>query len=192
MARPRTVPDEAILAGAAAAVADFGPNDVTLAQIGERVGLSAATLLQRFGSKRGLLLALARRGADALPAHLSAARSAEQPVEALIEAYAAIAAQVRSSTEFANHLSFLLLDLSDPEFREITRDYTLAVETAISTVLRAGGVTGPGTDGLARAVHAAYNGALITWGMAGDGSPPAGHVRTQLRHVLRPWLAKRA
>ena len=53
-------------------------------------------------------------------------------------------------------------------------------------------MTGPDTDGLARAVHAAYNGALITWGMAGDGSPPTGHVRTQLRHVLRPWLAKRA
>jgi AcrR family transcriptional regulator len=188
MARPRTVPDEAILAGAAAAVAALGPNDVTLAQIGERVGLSAATLLQRFGSKRGLLLALARRGVDTLPAHLAAAQS----IEALIEAYAAIAAQVRTSTEFANHLSFLLLDLSDPEFRQITRDYTRAVEAATSTVLRAGGVTSPEADGLARAVHAAYNGALITWGMAGDGSPPAGHVRAQLRHVLLPWLANRA
>jgi AcrR family transcriptional regulator len=191
MARPRTVADDAILAAAAAAVAESGPSEVTLAQIGARVGLSAAALLHRFGSKRRLLLALARHDAAALPARLGAARTADRPVAALVEALAALAGGVRSTTELANHLAFLLLDLSDPEFREVGREHTAAVESAIALVLRAGRDAGelpPGdTDpDLPRAVHAAYNGALLTWGMAGDAGTPAEHVRRQLLRVLGP------
>jgi AcrR family transcriptional regulator len=193
MARPRTVSDDAILTAAAQAVAASGPANVTLAQIGGRVGLSAAALMRRFGSKDRLLLALARHGAETLPARLAAAGAAERPVAALIEAFAAMAGGVRSTAEFANHLAFLLLDMSDPEFQRVSRDYTAAVEAAVATVLRAGVAAGeiePGRllDGLPRAVHAGYNGALVTWGMAGDGDPAAS-VREQLRRLLQPYLA---
>ena len=67
--------------------------------------------------------------------------------------FAAVAGRIGSPAEFANHLAFLLLDLSDPEFRQITHECAAAVEAAM---------TAPG-DGLPRAVHAAYTGALITW-----------------------------
>ena len=40
---------------------------------------------------------------------------------------------------------------------------------------------------LPRAIHAAYNGAMVTWGMRGDGSP-ADQVRTQLTILLDPYL----
>ncbi len=194
MARPRTVSDEAVLAGAAVAVAAAGPGDVTLAEIGARVGLAPATLLQRFGSKRGLLLALARHGADTLPRQLAAAQHADAPVAALVEVFAGLAEGVRSRKEFANHLAFLLLDLSDPDFQQISRDYANAVERAIADVLAASRAAGELTssgEGLARAVHAAYNGALVTWGMTGDGHP-AEHVRSQLGHLLGLHLADAA
>lgn len=189
MARPRTVADDAILAAAADAVAEFGPAEVTLARIGARVGLSATALLHRFGSKRRLLLALARHDAEVLPARLAAARTADRPVAALVDALAALAGGVLSATELANHLAFLLMDLSDPEFRLVGREYTAAVESAIALVLLAGRDAGElppeGADAdLPRAVHAAYNGALLTWGMAGDAGTPAGHVRRQLLRVL--------
>jgi len=171
MARPRTVTDDAILAAAARAVAAVGPAEVTLAQVGAEAGLTAAALLRRFGSKRGLLLALARHGAATLPAHLAAARDADD----LVERLAAMAASMRDPAEFANHLAFLLLDVSDPEFRAISRDYTTAVEAAIGRTVG---------DGNARAVHAAYNGALLTWGLAGGEGDPAADVRRQLRRVL--------
>ncbi|MEV6848784.1 TetR family transcriptional regulator [Actinoplanes sp. NPDC051411] len=171
MARPRTVTDEAILAAAARAVAATGPADVTLAHVGAGAGLTAAALLRRFGSKRGLLLALARHGATTLPAHLGAAHD----VDDLVERLAGMAAGMRDPVEFANHLAFLLLDVSDPEFRAISRDYTAAVEAAIGRVAGASN---------ARAVHAAYNGALLTWGMAGGDGDPAEDVRDQLRRVL--------
>lgn len=153
MGRPRTVTNEAVLAG---------PGQVTLGHIGAQVGLSPATLLQRFGSKRGLLLALARNGADTLPRQLTGAQHASAPVAALVEVFAGLADGVRSRKEFANHLAFLLLDLSDPEFQHISREYAAAVEHAIADVLaasRAAGELTSSEESLARAVHAAYNGA---------------------------------
>src|SRR4051812_39474137 len=105
MARPRTVSDDGILDAAAAAVAASGPAAVTLAQIGGLAGVTAGALSQRFGSKRGLLLALARRSAEALPARIATAPDAA----ALIEMFAALAGTITSPAEFANHLQFLLL-----------------------------------------------------------------------------------
>ncbi|BBH68519.1 hypothetical protein ACTI_52040 [Actinoplanes sp. OR16] len=187
MARPRTVSDAAILAAAAHAVAEAGPANVTLALIGDRVGLTAAALLRRFGSKEKLLLALARDAVATVPARLVAAASAERPLAALIDAFVAMAGAVRNASEFGNHLAFLLMDLSVPEFQQVTRAYAAGVEAAVGTVLRAAAATGevdPGRvdEEAAEVIHAAYNGALITWGMAGQDGTPADHVR---RHLIR-------
>jgi AcrR family transcriptional regulator len=185
------VSDEKILAGAARVIGRVGPARLTLAEVGREVGLSAPTLTQRFRTKRGLLLAVARDGADVLPSRVAAAASADRPVEALIDTFAAMAAGVRTSSEFANHLAFLLLDLTDPQFQQISRDYVTAVEQAIGEVLEAARAVGElGTDDLSelpRAIHAAYNGAMVTWGMCGEGSP-AEQVRTQLSTLLGSYL----
>ena len=67
--RPRTVSDQAILAATARVIGDLGPAKLTLARVASEVGLAPATLVQRFGSKRGLLLALAESGRErGLPA----------------------------------------------------------------------------------------------------------------------------
>ncbi|MGP4100532.1 helix-turn-helix domain-containing protein, partial [Nonomuraea sp. KM90] len=71
MGRPRTTSDEAILGATARAIGRHGPQGLTLAAVAQEAGLSPATLVQRFGSKRGLLLAFA--------AH--AARTAGEPFE---------------------------------------------------------------------------------------------------------------
>jgi AcrR family transcriptional regulator len=189
--RPRTVSDEQILAGAARVIARVGPARLTLAEVGREVGLAAPTLTQRFKTKRGLLLALARHDAGVLPGRLAAARSADRPVRALIDSFTALASAVRTSAEFGNHLAFLLLDLTDPQFQQISRDHATAVEQAIAEVLAAahtaGELAGDDPAELPRAIHAAYNGAMVTWGMHGDGSP-ADQVRSQLGILLDPYL----
>src|SRR3954447_21121248 len=64
MARPRTVSDATLLEATARTIGEVGQPGLTLARVGASCGLSAAAVVQRFGSKRALLLALARRGAD--------------------------------------------------------------------------------------------------------------------------------
>jgi AcrR family transcriptional regulator len=193
--RPRTVSDEQILSGAGHLIGRVGPARLTLAEVGREVGLSAATLIQRFGSRRGFLLALARHGVDTLPRRVAEAATGARPAHALVDVFADMAGGVRSTEEFANHLAFLLLDLADPDFHRISRDYANAVEQAIAEVLTAGQTAGELTPGdlshLPWALHAAYNGALVTWGMTGTGDP-AEHVRAQLTLLLQPHLAPAA
>jgi AcrR family transcriptional regulator len=188
MGRQKSVSDDDVVVGAARVIGRVGPARLTLAEVGQEVGLSAATLVQRYGSKRAVLLAVARHGTEALPGRILAAREAKAPVAALIDAFTALAARIRDRTEFANHLAFLLLDLSDPAFQELSEAYTAAVEGAIGEVVAAGQAAGELPRGdlgpLPRAIHAAYNGALVTWGMGGDGGSPADAVRVQMEGLL--------
>jgi AcrR family transcriptional regulator len=57
-ARPRTVSDEELLEATARAVSRVGPARLTLADVAKEAGVVPATLVQRFGTKRGMLLAL--------------------------------------------------------------------------------------------------------------------------------------
>lgn len=176
MPRPRTVDDEQILQAAARAIGEVGPAHMTLADVGKRIGLSPATLVQRFGSKRGLLLALAVHDADAMPGRIRAVAAADEPLPALAEVMAGFAATVSSVREFANHLSFLLMDLSDPEFQRISQRHAVAIQEAIEEVLVSAVDRGqarlrlsPGET--ARLIHAVYSGAMVTWGMNPEGQP---------------------
>ena len=74
MARPRTIDDSAVLAAAAQVVNRIGPGKLTLQRVADEVGLSAPTLVQRFGSKRGLLLAMGDQAASGWADVFGAAR----------------------------------------------------------------------------------------------------------------------
>ena len=106
--RPRTVSDIDILTATHRVISRLGPNRFTLADVAKESGLSPATLVQRFGSKRGLLLALAKLGKDSVGACFDAARSANRsPLDALLAAATEMTRHVKSPEELANGLAFL-------------------------------------------------------------------------------------
>ncbi len=194
MPRPRTVSDGEILAAAAVVIGEIGPDRLTLGDVGRRVGLAPATLLQRFSSRRELLLALAGHDVDAVPARLRTAASAPGSLlDALVAALVDTASQIDSPARFANHLAFLLKDLADPDFQAITHRYGAGVTAAIRDVLAAAADRGEldadaDVDAVAHLVHVVYNGALVTWGMTSSGQP-ADRVGQHLRQVLAPYRA---
>src|SRR5688500_20120178 len=59
--RPQKVTDEDIFAAAQRAMSRRGPHELTLADIAGEAGVTAGRLVQRFGSKRALLVALSER-----------------------------------------------------------------------------------------------------------------------------------
>src|SRR4030095_15809595 len=61
MARPRKVSGDEVFAATERAMPRLSPNELTLAAIAAEAGLTAGALVQRFGSKRDLLLALSGR-----------------------------------------------------------------------------------------------------------------------------------
>ncbi|MGI5169609.1 TetR/AcrR family transcriptional regulator [Spirillospora sp. CA-253888] len=194
MARPRTTSDEAILSAAARAVGRHGITGLTLAAVAKEAGLSPATLVQRFGSKRGLLLALAAQGAAATDEPFRRARrELSSPLEVLRSALTRLASDVRTPEEMANNLGFLQLDLTDPDFRHHARESARRMHREIAALLAealSAGELAPDVDAeaLARAVQVAYNGALLLWSLTGESGLEES-LLADVDGVLRPHLA---
>lgn len=194
MPRPRTVDDAGVLDAAVRVIDRGGPAQLTLGAVAGEVGLAPATLVQRFGSKRGLLLAIARRSAqDGGSSLRQAADRHRSPLRALVSGLTAMSSGVASPEALANQLAFLQIDLSDPEFHELALRHATAVRAEARTLLDAGVAAGelrPGTDTrrLAQAVQTTYNGALITWGLYRRGRLDS-WLRRELDALLGPYRA---
>jgi AcrR family transcriptional regulator len=195
MGRPRTVSDDDILSAALRVVTRLGPDGATLAEVAAEARLAAATLVQRFGSKRGLLLAVAARGAAAAAAPFEAAAAADpSPLGALVRALVSMAGFAATPEALANHLAFFQLDLRDPDFSRLALDHAEEVGRRIRALLdaaRAAGELEPcDTARLARAVEVTYNGSLVTWAVHRQG-PVADAVRVDVGLVLAPFRPAR-
>ena len=176
MPRPRTVSDEAILACAARVVGEVGPARLTLALVARAAGLAPPSLVQRFGSKRQLLLALARTAGDDAERALARARAgqrAESPLAVLRRYLLGFAQLARTPDELANHLAFLQMDLTDPEFRGVTatqmRRQDEVVEELLREAIAAGEIAATDAPALARALVTAVNGSLLRWAIFRKG-----------------------
>jgi AcrR family transcriptional regulator len=191
--RPRKATDAEVFAAAHRVMSRRGPAQLTLGEIAAEAGLTAGALVQRFGSKRGLLLALAERSADSPRALFAELRAAHASPLAALRAYADCFAQMGESPgALAHHLAYLQIDLTDSEFHHHTRAMARATGVALRELLDASVAAGElvssvDTGGLARAVQVTLSGSLITWAFEREGSA-ADWMRTDLDAVLRPFL----
>jgi AcrR family transcriptional regulator len=189
MPRPRTISDEAVLDAILELAHRVGPARVTFAAAAAEVGLSAATLVQRFGTKRGLLLAADKRGIDLWVGALDRS-SAASPLARVIEGLVLAADPVATPEQMANSLAMLQLDLADPDFHTETLRGARAVRARImrdlGDALEAGELrSGSDLATLAKLVETTYHGAMIGWAIHREGTL-ADWMREQLEAVLSP------
>ena len=78
MGRGKTVSDEAVIDGLLAALEKTGPGDLTFSRASQVVGLSAATLVQRFGTRDAMIEVILSHAWDRLDV-ATAAADAEAP-----------------------------------------------------------------------------------------------------------------
>ena len=194
--RPRTIADADILAAAQRAIGRLGPAKLTLADVAGEAGLAPATLVQRFGSKRGLLLALVQTAIDGVDDCFAAVRSANRsPLAAVLAAATDMTRHVKSPEELANGLAFLQMDVSDPEFhklavensRRMMKGYRRLLDEAVKT----GELQRCNTVRLARGVGAISGGSLIGWAILRDGSAYR-WVKTDVMTLLQPYRTSKA
>ena len=191
--RPRTVDDATILAATGRVLTQLGPARLTLAAVAAAVGLAPATLVQRFGTKRGLLLAFSEQAVAAVEREFAAARATGRPpLDTLLDALIALTREIDTPEALANSLAFLQLDLSDAEFHRHARAHARALRAAIQALLERATESGElvpcDSVGLARAVHITFNGALLTWAIDGTGTL-ADWVQTAVDLCLQPYRA---
>ncbi|MFD0356993.1 TetR/AcrR family transcriptional regulator [Streptomyces sp. NPDC127110] len=185
MARPRGVEDAEILRAAARVMGRVGPAGLTLAAVAREVGLVPGTLVQRFGSKRGLLLALADLSAAEARELAGRVRPEHDTALGALTALTVETMSVMATPEsFAHHLAFLCADLTDPELYERALAVHRAQTRAVAELLAEAAATGElraGTDvaALTRTVQAVTAGAGLTWALDREGT-----LRERMRHEL--------
>jgi AcrR family transcriptional regulator len=187
--RQKTIPDRDIIRAGARVLMRVGPARFTLADVANEAGLSPATLLQRFGSKRGLILAFARAAAAEATAPFEQARiQNHSPLAALRAGLVGAARGLQSRQEVANSLGVLIDDIVDDEMRAAAVLHAEATEGAIRELLdaamAAGEIESADSEELALSVQAAYNGAIIQWALRGSGA-----FEPFLARVLAPLLS---
>lgn len=198
MPRPRKASDDDVFTAAWRVMSRLGPGELTLAAIAEEAGITAGALVQRFGGKRELLLALAERAAAAPGGYLDALRQKHRSPLATLRDYAAcMAGLAPTPAALARNLAYLQIDLTDQDFRRHVAAQARATRNGIEALLReavAAGELRAASDpaSLARAVETALSGSLMTWAFYQQG-PAAKWLVHDLDAVLAPWLAaKRA
>ena len=194
--RPRKVTDEEVFAAAHRATNRLAPSELTLAEIAAEAGVTAGALTQRFGSKRQLLLALAKGAAESTGDFIGQLRAAQRSPLAAVRAYAeCMAGLAQSPAALARNLAYLQIDLADPDFREQLSVQARATRAGLRDLLEAAVSAGElkrGTDvaTLARTVEVVVSGSLMTWAFYHEG-PADRWIRDDVNAVLAPHLSKR-
>jgi AcrR family transcriptional regulator len=173
------------------AIARVGPRRLTLADVAAEAGVTAASLVQRFGSKRELLLAAA---ADIAGGHVyifgGLRRKHRSPVAALLGLADCMSVMGATPDEVANSLAFAHFDLTDDAFREPAQAGALGMREGIRALIRDALAAGELRDcdalRLARVVHATLNGSVLDWVLHREGDL-ARWVRRDLKTVLEPY-----
>jgi AcrR family transcriptional regulator len=192
--RPRETTDEEILAATGRVMHRLGPMQITLADVAAEAGVVPATLIQRFKTKRGLLLAACRTAPDMVPRQFSEARAKYRSrLEALVEIYADCSGFAPTPEAVANGLAYLQVDLTDPDFHAITlaqlRVYTDETRRLLDEAIAARELIDCDTGEIARLLQQLNGGAMLGWAVFREGTLEQ-WIRRDVEALLRPYRRK--
>lgn len=179
----KTIDDDQVLEKALLVISEKGPETFTLADVGKAVGLAPATLMQRFGSKRALLIKAAKYVPAKLKGDLAKLKAKALPWdEELMILLSDVPEGLGNRQDIANSLGLLKLDMIDPELHPIARELMERLRTRIKELLEQAKLKGElvsntAVDELAWELDALRHGLVIQWTLSGTGS-------------LQDWLKK--
>jgi len=189
--RPRETSDEQLLSATARVMQRRSPALLTLADVAKEAGVVPATLIQRFGTKRNLILTLCRTAPASCAQAFAAARAKHKSLlEALIDLYAEGTSFAPTPEAMANGLAWLQNDLTDPDFHAITLEQFRIIRDETKKLLddavAARELRSCNTAQLARLIQHVNGGAMLAWAVYRNGSV-ANYVRRELQALLLPY-----
>jgi AcrR family transcriptional regulator len=195
MGRQKLTPDADVIAATVRVVSRIGPGRLTLAAVAKEAGLAPATLLQRFGSKRGLLLAVAQTGAAGTAECFARLRSKHRsPLKILLASLEEMTALCETPEMMANNLAFLEIDLTDPDFHKLALEGARATLGQYRVLLReavkAGEIVRCDIARVARAVSAMCGGSMLNWAILREGKA-ATFLRQDIEMVIGPLRTRK-
>jgi AcrR family transcriptional regulator len=180
MPRRKVISDEAVLDATGRVLLERGPHAFTLAQVSKVAGIAPATLIQRFGTKQGLLQAFGSRAAPRASGRPKV--SDEPPLKVLVRLLLERATGLEGPGAMANRIALMLEELKNESLRAQAARQAFATELLIERLLEQAGFDAP--ERAARVIYAAWTGALLGWALRGEGS-----LERYLKRVLGETLA---
>lgn len=180
MSRRKTISDEHLLDRLLAALMEHGPSGLSFAKASEAAGLAAATLVQRFGTRDGMVEATLLRAWDRLDEETSAADA-----EASADPAGAIGLLLRLTNssaaeyDFTDGLLLLREDIRNPVLR--ARGAEWGARLANSLGRRLSDDAGRATQ-LGWQMASLWQGTLIWWAFRRDADPAV-----KVRETLEDW-----
>ena len=197
MARPRKVSDDDVYAATLRVMSRVGPGQLTLAEIADEAGVTAGALVQRFGSKRELLVRLAGLLGSGMSAFFAALRAQHESPLAVVRAYAeCMADMAKTPAALLRNFAYLQVDLTDPDFFRNVQAHARSVRSGLRNLVEeaveAGELrAGTDADALARALDLTVNGSLWSWAFHQEGTA-ADWMRHDIDALLTQYEAPRA
>jgi AcrR family transcriptional regulator len=191
--RRRKAEDKDVFAALVRVMLRRSPAELTLREIAREAGVTAGALVQRFGSKRAMLLAHARHAAAADNAGLTVSQPrSSSPLGTLRTAADTYASLADSPRAAIRNLAYLLNDLADPALRRhllrMSRTARAWFEQQLTDAIATGELHGVSdVQTLARLIEATLRGSFLSWALYREGAA-ADWLRKDLETVLRPYL----
>jgi AcrR family transcriptional regulator len=193
--RPRETSDAEILDALARVMRRRSPVELTLADVAKEAGVVPATLIQRFGTKRALLLANCKAWTEDVSGQFARARAKYgSPLKTLVEYVVESSGFAATPESMANFLAYIQIDLTDAEFRAVllrqfgtTRD---EIKKLLDDAVAAREMKPCDTAELARLVQQVNGGAMLDWAVYRKG-PLGAWIRRSLVNLLAPYRSGR-
>lgn len=195
MARPQKVTDDDIYMAAQRAMERLGPGELTLADIAKEAGVTAGLLVQRFGSKRELLLSLSERFSTGTGEMFAELRRGHRSPLATLRAYSDCMAHMASNpAAFARNFAYLQIDLTDPDFRKHLVKHAAATRLELVKLIKEAMdanelAASTNAKQLARVIEAVVGGSMLSWAFYQEGTAEK-WMRHDLDAVLKPYMTR--
>jgi AcrR family transcriptional regulator len=170
-----------------------GPAELTLGAIAAEAGVTASALVQRFGSKREMILAHWRQAAaGAGDDRRQQGARPRSPLDELRDAVAPFAKLAVSPRAALRNLAYMQSDWADPALRRHWLRHTRAARARYEQLVAdavAQGELRADTDApaLARMIEVTLGGSFLAWTLYREG-PAATRFREDLDATLWPYL----
>lgn len=179
MPRHKSISDEDLLDRALPVIAQAGPAGFTLADVAREVGVSPATLLQRFGDKQTLIARAFSRDNESF-AVWTQSLPAGGGVDAVVRIYSEATKLFGETPSLADHLLWLREDIRDPDLNRLALQRFKLFRAEIVKRLPKMRIP-PATA--ARLLDAQYHGAVIQWALE-----PRGRLADFVKRSLKDWF----
>jgi AcrR family transcriptional regulator len=194
--RRRKAEDADVFAALVRVMKRVGPAELTLRAIAAAAGVTAGALVQRFGSKRALLLAHARYAAATGDIGFGQAADARTgsplaAIRAVAKEYARLAESPRAAVR---NLAYLQNDLAEPALHRhllrMARNTRAWYEQKLGEAMAAGELrVDTNVKAVARMIEVTLGGSFLAWAIHREGTA-AEWLGTDLEAMLQPYLAR--